>query len=236
MDLRFDRSLGAVRLVQWNACELALTVRLGLRDLSHRLGSTNTVPVGRSRAPHLRITLPDVPADAAQTTLQRRQAPTEGVPQFHARPFHSIATVVVALMLGYVLGRGTSWQQGTVAAANAEEASEPSPAPEGMAPSIWASQINAVQEASWAPSPVEEVTILTFAPSPLSEFQPLSADEVREAQAWLNAFGFYSGPLDGLAGPQTMAAVRRYRIARKMEEMGGLDRSVLKQVRQQSGQ
>jgi peptidoglycan hydrolase-like protein with peptidoglycan-binding domain len=72
--------------------------------------------------------------------------------------------------------------------------------------------------------------------APVSEPQQLNADEVHEAQAWLNAFGFSPGPVDGLAGPQTMAAVKRYRLARKMEEMGGLDQSVLKQMRQQSGQ
>jgi hypothetical protein len=39
-----------------------------------------------------------------------------------------------------------------------------------------------------------------------------------------------------LAGPKTTVAVKRYRVARQMEEAGGLDRSVLQQVRQQVGQ
>ena len=54
-------------------------------------------------------------------------------------------------------------------------------------------------------------------------------------QAWLKAFGFYHGPVDGVSGPLTATAVKRYRIARKIDEAGGLDRSILKQVRQQSG-
>ena len=57
-----------------------------------------------------------------------------------------------------------------------------------------------------------------------------------ETQAWLNAFGFYSGPLDGLPGPQTTDAVKRYRTARQLEETSALDRSLLQQVRQQVGQ
>jgi peptidoglycan hydrolase-like protein with peptidoglycan-binding domain len=52
-------------------------------------------------------------------------------------------------------------------------------------------------------------------------------------QARLKGFGFYAGPVDGLPGPKTTAAVKRYRTARQMEETGGLDRSVLQQVRQQ---
>ena len=65
--------------------------------------------------------------------------------------------------------------------------------------------------------------------------EPINTDEVREVQAWLKAFGFYHGPVDGVSGPLTATAVKRYRIARKIDEAGGLDRSVLKQVRQQSG-
>lgn len=71
---------------------------------------------------------------------------------------------------------------------------------------------------------------------PIGDTRPLDGDEVLETQAWLRAFGFYSGPLDGLTGPKTTDAVKRYRTARQMEETGALDRSVLQQVRQQVGQ
>ena len=70
----------------------------------------------------------------------------------------------------------------------------------------------------------------------MGDARPLNSDEVLETQAWLKAFGFDPGPLDGLAGPKTTDAVKRYRTARQMEETGSLDRSVLRQVRQQSGQ
>jgi len=41
---------------------------------------------------------------------------------------------------------------------------------------------------------------------------------VRETQAWLKAFGFDPGPLDGLPGSRTMAAVKRYQATRQAEE------------------
>jgi len=152
--------------------------------------------------------------------------------QFDGRRLRLIATAVVALVLGYVGGRATTWQSGPILAASAGVDVDPSLAPEGLAPSAWALKIDAVQEAS---PPVAEMSTSQSATAPVSEAQPLTADEVREAQAWLNAFGFSPGPVDGLAGSQTMAAVKRYRIARNMEEPGGLDQAVLKQMRQQSG-
>ncbi len=55
-------------------------------------------------------------------------------------------------------------------------------------------------------------------------------------QAWLKAFGFDPGPLDGVPGSRTLAAVKRYQAARQTEETGLLDRSLLRQVRRQAGQ
>jgi hypothetical protein len=63
----------------------------------------------------------------------------------------------------------------------------------------------------------------------------LSIDEVRETQAWLKAFGFDPGPLDGLRGTLTAAAVKRYQAARHSEETGMLDRALLRQIRREAG-
>lgn len=63
----------------------------------------------------------------------------------------------------------------------------------------------------------------------------LTNDEVRETQAWLKAFGFDPGPIDGYAGARTTAAVKRYQAARGTEETGQLDRTLLRQVRRQAG-
>lgn len=63
----------------------------------------------------------------------------------------------------------------------------------------------------------------------------LTNDEVREMQAWLKAFGFDPGPIDGYAGARTKAAIRRYQAAKRAEETGELDRSLLRQVRRDAG-
>jgi putative peptidoglycan binding protein len=63
----------------------------------------------------------------------------------------------------------------------------------------------------------------------------LSNDEVREMQAWLKAFGFDPGPIDGYPGARTLAAVKRYQAARQAEETGQLDRSLLRKVRREAG-
>jgi hypothetical protein len=231
MGLRFYGSLGAFRLLQWNVRELALTVRLGLSRVIHRFVLTKGLEAGRPHARPLRISLP-ADLEAGQCVQHFKAPPKVWAPQFDGRRIHSMATLVVAVVLGYVAGRAATWQQGPILAASAEVAVDPSPAPEGLAPLVWAFHTDAVHEAS---PPVAKVSTHKLT-APVSEPQQLNADEVREAQAWLNAFGFSSGPVDGLAGPQTMAAVKRYRLARKMEEMGGLDQPVLKQMRQQSGQ
>lgn len=63
----------------------------------------------------------------------------------------------------------------------------------------------------------------------------LTSDEVREMQAWLKAFGFDPGPIDGYAGARTKSAIRRYQAARRTEETGELDRSLLRKVRREAG-
>ena len=59
-----------------------------------------------------------------------------------------------------------------------------------------------------APSPPAAVAA---APS-----RPLSKDEIKELQGKLGAAGFTVGPIDGIVGPQTQAALRRYAQARSL--------------------
>jgi hypothetical protein len=229
MGLRFDASLGACRLVQWNAREIALTARLGLLSLKQRIGSTSGLEAGQTNP-----RLSSAPALTKFGGCANHGQPVNGAPvgQFDRPRLYLIAIALVALLLGYVGGQATIWQPKPILAASAAAAVDRSDAPEGLAPSAWGSQIDAVQEAL---PPVGKMSTSQSATAPVSEALQLSADEVREAQAWLTAFGFSPGPIDGLPGPQTMAAVKRYRIARDMEEAGGLDQVVLKQMRQQSG-
>jgi Putative peptidoglycan binding domain len=145
--------------------------------------------------------------------------------------------VMAAIFLGgYLAGRFTILEDAPTSPANTRQAQAEPPALEPSAPSVWASQASMIHEASPALPPVSEPTAPKPAGKPVGDTRPLSSDEVLETQAWLKAFGFDPGPLDGVPGSKTTEAVKRYRTSRQMEETGALDRSVLQQVRQQSGQ
>jgi hypothetical protein len=62
-----------------------------------------------------------------------------------------------------------------------------------------------------APSPPAAVAVAVTAPS-----RPLSKDEIKELQGKLGAAGFTAGPIDGIVGPQTEAALRRYAQSRRL--------------------
>jgi peptidoglycan hydrolase-like protein with peptidoglycan-binding domain len=51
----------------------------------------------------------------------------------------------------------------------------------------------------------------------------LSRDDVRQAQAQLHARHLYDGPVDGVLGQQTQAALRRYQQASGLPESATLD-------------
>jgi hypothetical protein len=77
-----------------------------------------------------------------------------------------------------------------------------------------------VVEAKPAPAPAPAAT--PVAPSPAAVTvaaappRPLSRDEIKELQGKLTAAGFAPGPIDGVVGPQTEAALRRYAEARRL--------------------
>ncbi len=68
--------------------------------------------------------------------------------------------------------------------------------------------------------------------APASNEPPLLRDEVREVQAMLRSFGFNPGPVDGIPGRMTDAAVMRYQEARAQPQIGKVDRDLLEQLRQ----
>jgi len=55
------------------------------------------------------------------------------------------------------------------------------------------------------------------------EYRPARA-EVKSAQIMLRRKGFNPGPIDGIFGPKTSAAIRRYQRARGFDETGYLDK------------
>jgi putative peptidoglycan binding protein len=66
------------------------------------------------------------------------------------------------------------------------------------------------------PAPVAEPAVPPPAPQPEVASAPLSRDEIKEMQGKLGAAGFTAGPVDGIVGPQTQAALRRYTQSRSL--------------------
>lgn len=80
-----------------------------------------------------------------------------------------------------------------------------------------------VAEAKPAPMPPMPAPAVAtpVAPSPpataaTAPSRSLSKDEIKELQGKLGAAGFTAGPVDGVVGPQTQAALRRYAQSRSL--------------------
>jgi len=162
--------------------------------------------------------------------------------RFGPRLLGELVLVAALALGGYLIGRSSAPNCAPVPDAHCIEAQASAP----VAPTPVASAPQAT--APLAPTPpvptppvapsvsAPEVTKANPPSIPTGGTRPLSNDEVRETQAWLKAFGFDPGPLDGLPGSRTMAAVKRYQATRQAEETGLLNRSLLQQVRKDAGQ
>jgi hypothetical protein len=80
-----------------------------------------------------------------------------------------------------------------------------------------------VAEAKPAPTPAPAATVTPASPPPpavavAAPSRPLSKDEIKELQGKLGAAGFTAGPIDGVIGPQTQAALRRYAQSRSLAQ------------------
>jgi putative peptidoglycan binding protein len=91
------------------------------------------------------------------------------------------------------------------------EAAEAKPAPMSAPAPIGSPQVGSPQVASPAVAPSPPAAVAVTAPS-----RPLSKDEIKELQGKLGAAGFTAGPIDGIVGPQTEAALRRYAQSRRL--------------------
>ena len=64
--------------------------------------------------------------------------------------------------------------------------------------------------------PPQTATVATPPPEREIPSAPLTKDEIKELQGKLGQVGFGPGPIDGVVGPQTQAALRRYAVARRL--------------------
>src|SRR5580704_8913064 len=152
--------------------------------------------------------------------------------RFGPRLLGELVLVAALALGGYLIGRSSAPNCAPVPDAHCIEAQ--ASAPQATAPLAPTPPVPTPPVAPSVSAP--EVTKANPPSIPTGGTRPLSNDEVRETQAWLKAFGFDPGPLDGFAGSRTMAAVKRYQASRLTETSGLLDRSLLRQVRKDAGQ
>lgn len=87
-------------------------------------------------------------------------------------------------------------------------------------------------------APVEPKAVETKAAAPAPDKNMpgkdiLNRNEILDLQTRLKAWGLNPGPLDGVAGPQTAAAVRRYEESRGRLPTGFVDRDLLIRLQQE---
>jgi hypothetical protein len=106
-----------------------------------------------------------------------------------------------------------------------QEASRAAAAIELPAPRPEVAEAKSAPPPAPAPPPVAPaaVTVAVVPPS-----RPLSKDEIKELQGKLSAVGFTAGPIDGVVGPQTQAALRRYAQARSLAKPDATQETLLK--------
>jgi hypothetical protein len=173
------------------------------------------------------------------------------VSRIKPRVLGRVAVLALILAGGYLVGRVSAPSGAPLVSAVCTDAEAKSPAE--PTPAVSGRQVTVYVEAVLPPAPAAPPTSSV---QPAAETQPpsgagfipplpekktaeriatLSADEVREMQAWLKVFGFDPGPIDGYPGSRTTAAVKRYQSARRAEENGVLDQSLLRKVRREAG-
>jgi hypothetical protein len=67
--------------------------------------------------------------------------------------------------------------------------------------------------------------------SPIAATVPASADRVRAIQRMLRQLGYRPGPVDGLLGPHTRAALQWFQIKHALSATGAADRATVAQLR-----
>lgn len=94
---------------------------------------------------------------------------------------------------------------------------------------LWPSDKAESTQAPTTSLPAPPAAAETFArpATPAAANRPLEQEEVREAQTLLKSLGFDPGGADGIVGPMTIGAVKRYEAARGWSESGAVDLRLL---------
>jgi hypothetical protein len=104
-----------------------------------------------------------------------------------------------------------------------------------VAPSVVARPAESI--ATIVPPPVDAAPVArTESPPPKTVVsQPLDSSGIAELQTKLSVLGFAPGPIDGVAGPLTVAAIKRYQQSRGRAQTGAADVESLDQLRKEKG-
>ena len=71
------------------------------------------------------------------------------------------------------------------------------------------------------------MVLALFAASAHGRRSSANAEQVRQVQQKLNAIGYHAGTVDGVLGPQTESALRRFQRARNLDATGHIDAKTL---------
>jgi hypothetical protein len=108
----------------------------------------------------------------------------------------------------------------------------PPPPPDPVPPPS-AAELAPPKPVTVAPPPPPAPPVVVAAPDPAPPKGKLEGYEIMEIQTRLKAIGLDPGPLDGLSGAQTVAAIKQYEASKSRPQTGTLDRELLKQLRQE---
>src|SRR5262245_33402116 len=179
--------------------------------------------------------------EQARAAAQARRAAL----QAHDRARRPWLAVLFGAPVAAAIGVGAAWLMQTIGAADLSDppavaplittearADPPPPVPPPPLPATVTPA--PAPEPSPPPSVTSKPAPVADTPAPLSpppSEAALPVRDVREVQARLRAFGFEPGPVDGVAGRQTEAAVRRYQQSRTQWQTGKVDSELLEQLR-----
>jgi hypothetical protein len=166
------------------------------------------------------VVLPRTDTDDAQPERWRLLSVLLEGAALHRALAGALAVVPLAVAgfaaVWFLRSEGPSVQAPVTVSRAAPRSSVP-PAPE-TAPPVRAEVIEAAAAPPPAPTPPPAAAAVEIrpAPPPPADTRPLTREEIRELQSKLSAAGFAAGPVDGVVGPQTQAALRRYTEARNL--------------------
>lgn len=221
MGWRFRKTVGFGRLVRLNFSGRGVSLGLGPRGASVNISkrgvrqtfsipgtglSHSTFSPWGDRPPHSSAShaAPEVPSPLAPMRL-----PPESPPEFPSPPpvnWRKLAIVVG--VLGLIVWGLVANDKGAATTTTSTAMTSPQSPQSPSSPQI--------------PQPL---------PTPPSANRALTFEEVKEAQTLLKVLGFDPGGADGIVGPMTIAAVKRYEPSRGWPASGEIDLRLLESLR-----